>query len=122
MPHAEGGAKGKDLRFRPKMANLSECDIVDAFDLAIYCMNAYGEPMCPSDGYEGSIRYFSFDKTFKCGKSGYGDYCVLKGCKSAKKVYVALTRYHIKGGDTVTLGNSNSDPLERYDWLYWTFD
>lgn len=120
--YAEWRKSGKDLKIRFKMKNLSDCDAVDAFDIAIYCTNAYGEMLCPDDCGD-EILYFTSDQTYKPGRTAYSNYCVMEGCKSAKTFHAALTRYHIKDGETVSLGDSSeSDPLKKYDWLSWDVD
>ena len=123
MQRARWKKQGKDLLIDVKLANTVGVDTIDAVDLAIYCENAYGEALCPTDEYDGSIRYFSLSLKIKPGQSSYSGYCRMEGLRDAVGFYVALTRYHLKDGGTHNFGSeSESDPLKRYTWLHWTTD
>ena len=108
---------GSDLRIDVRLENLSEDYTVDAVDIAIYCTNAYDEPIYPDDCYDGYIRYFTADVKIKPGKNAFIGYSRMEGCRNAKNFYVAITRFHCDDDITVDCGGTDTDPLEKYNWL-----
>ena len=43
--------------------------------------------------------------------------------RKAKKIYVTVTRYHVKDGNTVNCGKADETNYDKkYDWVYWDID
>ncbi len=117
---AKWNAKGNDRLINFTLKNLSGNDTIDAVDIAVYGKSVYGEVMCPDDDKPGEIRYYTCDITIKPGKKASTGYCRLEGLKSAKEIYVAVWRYHVKDGETVECGNTKeTDPMLKLDWIYF---
>ena len=115
--------KGQNLMIQVRMLNQSDTQTIDAMDVAIYCANAYGEPITPSDGQTGYVRVFSSDKTLKPGKNAYIGYFKMEGCKQAKSYYIAMIRYHVKGGETHTIAAADAfNASSTCDWEGWSLE
>ena len=118
--YARHQIKGQNLMIQVRLENQSDSKTIDAIDVAIYCTNAYGETITPSDGQSGFVRIFSSDKALKPGKNAYIGYFKMEGCKQAQSYYIALIRYHVKGGDTVNLGTADAYNLSSTcNWKGW---
>lgn len=115
--------KGQNLMVQVRMLNQSETQTIDAIDVAIYCTNAYGEPITPSDGQTGYVRVFSSDKVLKPGKNAYIGYFKMEGCKQAKSYYIAIIRYHVKGENTHQIATADALNLSSTcDWTGWDIE
>lgn len=94
--------------------NLS--DTLDAVDLIVYYENVYGEKL-GIIGIPQSYAY-SLSKTiiprYTYSMEKYGDYWYFTDMLDAPvRACVAVSRYHIKGGETVVI------PEDEYLWTYW---
>ena len=108
-----------DVRFM----NVSDCETIDALDIAIYCTNAYDEVITPDDEEDGFMRFFSINTTIKPEGNKYIGYNRMKGCASAKHIYVAMVRFHVKDGDTYSFKNTKKQlSWEQYQWKVWDVD
>ena len=97
---------GGNVQISFNMENLDTDATIDAFDLVIYCENAYEEIIYPTDLSDGEyIHQYTLNKTIKPGKTGYSGYCTISGTQGIKYIYAAVKRYHYK---------TNSDPSSMY--------
>lgn len=120
---------GGNVQISVNMENLDPDATIDAFDLVIYCQNAYQEIIYPTDLSDDEyIHQYTLNKTIKPGKTGYSGYCSITGTSGIKYIYVAVKRYHYKIGSTpssmYTAPNSTNTVEisdSNLDWLYWEY-
>lgn len=120
---------GGNVQITFNMENLDPSATIDAFDLVIYCENAYEEIIYPTDLSDGEyIHQYTLNKTLKPGKTGYSGYCNITGTSGVKYIYAAVKRYHYKIGSTpsgayMTPSNTNTVEISdsALDWKYWEY-
>ena len=107
-----------------KVENLEHCVSIDAFDLTVYCENAYEERINEGSCYEYTT--FTLDRMVEAGSVTFSGYCNLADYANIKYVYAAISRYHyVKGstpsGEYLEANEKNTvtiafDDLEFYSW------
>ncbi len=119
--YAKWKVEGNDLLFSVCVENVSDSYVIDAVDVALYAVNAYGEIIVQDDDSSDGVCFYSLDLNLKPGKHTYTRYCRMEGKKSAQSVYCALVRYHVKDFVTVTCDDPRGyTNLARFDWRGWT--
>lgn len=120
---------GGKVQITFNMENLDPDATIDAFDLVIYCENAYEEIIYPTDLCDGEYMHqYTLNKTIKPGKTGYSGYCSITGTSGIKYIYAAVKRYHYKIGSSpsysyATPSSTNTVEISdsNLDWLYWEY-
>lgn len=93
--------------------NDHNCVAVDRIDFAVKCFNVYGQEEKPYGRYD--YTEFFYDELINVGKISPSDYYwTLYGVSSVYQVKIAITKYHLKSGETVTV------PENQWNWETWT--
>lgn len=103
---AEWKSDGNKLRVRARMENLTSDMTVKAFELYMYAVDVWGDPI-----YGDTYYYATTKRTIKPGERAYSDYMTLPDRKKIDRVYIGIHRVAFTDGTTLTV-----DDPEYYNW------